>query len=87
MDLDPDHDELVAISSQGPQDPQTLLGMGQSLEAGNNGCAARIFIALPVSTVISAHRVRSFPGSPQATDACGAKLALACCQQPGCRAG
>ena len=33
MDLDPDHDELVAISSQGPQDPQTLLGMGQSLEA------------------------------------------------------
>ncbi|MFM8475620.1 MAG: DNRLRE domain-containing protein, partial [Planctomycetaceae bacterium] len=46
---------------------------------GNNGCAARIFSALPVSTVISAHRVRSSPGSPQATDACGAKLALAWC--------
>jgi hypothetical protein len=33
MDLDPDHDELVAILSQGPKDPQTLLVMGQSLEA------------------------------------------------------
>lgn len=54
---------------------------------GNNGCAARIFSDLPVSTVISARRVRRSPGSPQATDACGAKLALAWCQQPGCRAG
>jgi hypothetical protein len=54
---------------------------------GNNGCAARIFSALPVSTVISARRVRRSPGSPQATDASGAELALAWCQQPGCRAG
>ena len=54
---------------------------------GNNGCAARVFSALSVSTVISAHRVRSSPGSSQATDVCGAELALAWCQQPGCRAG
>ncbi len=48
-----------------------------SSSAGNNGCAARIFSALPVSTVISARRVRRSPGSPQAVDACGAELALA----------
>ena len=56
-------------------------------EFGNNGCAARIFSALPASTVISARRVRKSPGSPQATDACGAEVALGWCQQPGSRAG
>jgi hypothetical protein len=40
-----------------------------SEEGGQDGCAARIFTALPVSNSISTCRVPASPGSPQATDA------------------